>query len=287
MGIPSVISRSQYDALALNMRNALPKAAFIVFTGTPLIVSEEKTKEVFGDYVSIYNFKQSVDDGATVPLYYENRIPELQLTNKELNEDLQRVIDEAELDEGQENKLEREFSCEYHLITRDDQLEKIARDIVAHFMGRGQFGKAMVVSIDKATAVRMYDKVQKYWKTYLKDLQAKQVKCKESKQQEIKKKIKFMEETDMAVVVSQSQNEIEDFKKKDLDIAAHRKRMVKEDLDKKFKDADDPFRIVFVCTMWMTGFDVPSCSTIYLDKPMRNHTLMQTIARANRVFRDN
>jgi type I restriction enzyme R subunit len=95
-----------------------------------------------------------------------------------------------------------------------------------------------------------------------------------------------MEETDMAVVVSQSQNEIAEFKKKGLDIAAHRKRMMKEDLETKFKDPNDPFRIVFVCAMWMTGFDVPSCSTIYLDKPMRNHTLMQTIARANRVFRD-
>jgi type I restriction enzyme R subunit len=278
--------RSQYDVLALNMRNALPKAAFIAFTGTPLIVGEEKTKDVFGDYVSTYNFKQSVDDGATVALYYENRIPELQLTNKELNEDLQRLIDEAELDPDQENKLEREFAREYHLITRDDRLEKIARDIVAHFMGRGQFGKAMIISIDKATAVRMYDKVQKYWKMYLKDLQDKLVKCAEPEKNELEKKIKFMEETDMAVVVSQAQNEIEDFKKKGLDIAVHRKRIVKEDLDTKFKDPDDPFRIVFVCAMWMTGFDVPSCSTIYLDKPMRNHTLMQAIARANRVFRE-
>lgn len=222
----------------------------------------------------------------TVPLYYENRIPELQLTNKELNEDLQHLINEAELDPDQENKLEREFAREYHLITRDDRLEKIARDIVTHFMGRGQFGKAMVVSIDKATAVRMYDKVKKYWKTYMKDLQANLVKCKESGYKDLKEKIKFMEEIDMAVVVSPSQNEIEDFRKKGLDIAIHRRRMIKEDLDKKFKDPADPFRIVFVCAMWMTGFDVPSCSTIYLDKPMRNHTLMQAIARANRVFRD-
>jgi type I restriction enzyme R subunit len=278
--------RSQYDTLALNMRNALPKAAFIAFTGTPLIFGEEKTKEVFGDYVSIYNFKQSVDDGATVPLYYENRIPELQLTNKELNEDLQRLIEEAELDPDQETKLEREFAREYHLITRDDRLENISKDIVAHFMGRGQFGKAMVISIDKATAVQMFDKVQKYWKLYLNDLKAKLKKCSESEKKELEEKIKFMEETDMAVVVSQAQNEIEDFKKKGLDIAQHRKRIVKEDLDTKFKDPDDPFRIVFVCAMWMTGFDVPSCSTIYLDKPMRNHTLMQTIARANRVFGD-
>src|SRR5207244_8982209 len=92
--------------------------------------------------------------------------------------------------------------------------------------------------------------------------------------------------TDMAVVVSQSQNEVADMKAKGLDIARHRKRIVQEDLDTRFKDPNDPFRLVFVCAMWMTGFDVPSCSTIYLDKPMRNHTLMQTIARANRVFRE-
>jgi type I restriction enzyme R subunit len=268
------------------MRNALPNAAFIGFTGTPLMVGEEKTREVFGDYVSIYNFKQSVDDCATVPLYYENRIPELQLTNENLNEDMEHLLEEAELDEEQEKKLEREFAREYHLITRDDRLEKIAEDIVAHFMGRGHQGKAMVVSIDKATAVRMYDKVQKYWKKYLENLRAKLASCAESEREGLEAKIKYMEETDMAVVVSQSQNEIEEMKKKGLDITPHRKRMVAEDLDKKFKDPDDPFRIVFVCAMWMTGFDVPSCSTIYLDKPMRNHTLMQTIARANRVFRD-
>ncbi|MCD4778611.1 MAG: type I restriction endonuclease subunit R, partial [Desulfobacterales bacterium] len=278
--------RSQYDILATNMRNALPKAAFIAFTGTPLIVGEEKTKEVFGDYISIYDFKQSVEDGATVPLYYENRIPELQLTNKDLNKDLECLIEEAELDEEQEKKVAREFAQEYHLITRNDRLEKIAEDIVAHFMGRGTTGKAMVISIDKATAVKMYDKVQEYWQKYLNELESGPVPSYESERNEHLARIKFMKETDMAVVVSQEQNEIETFKEKGLDIAPHRRRIVNEDLDKKFKDPDDPLRIVFVCAMWMTGFDVPSCSTIYLDKPMRNHTLMQTIARANRVFGD-
>ena len=278
--------RSQYDILATNMRNALPNAAFIAFTGTPLIVGEEKTKEVFGDYISIYDFKQSVEDGATVPLYYENRIPELQLTNKDLNKDLECLIEEAELDEEQEKKVAREFAREYHLITRNDRLEKIAEDIVAHFMGRGTTGKAMVISIDKATAVKMYDKVQEYWQRYLNELESRPVPTYESERNEHLAKIKFMKETDMAVVVSQEQNEIETFREKGLDIAPHRRRIVNEDLDKKFKDPDDPFRIVFVCAMWMTGFDVPSCSTIYLDKPMRNHTLMQTIARANRVFGD-
>jgi type I restriction enzyme R subunit len=279
--------RSQYDILAKNMRDALPKAAFLAFTGTPLIVGEEKTREVFGDYVSIYDFKQSLDDRSTVPLYYENRIPELQLTNADFNEEMERLLEEAALDEEQEKKLEREFSRQYHLVTRDDRLEKIAKDIVAHFMGRGYLDKAMVVSIDKATAVRMYDKVQKHWQRYLENLRKQLSKTDyDVEREELEEKIGFMAETDMAVVISQSQNEIEEMKKKGLDILPHRRRMVKEDLDTKFKNADDKFRIVFVCAMWMTGFDVPCCSTIYLDKPMRNHTLMQTIARANRVFRD-
>jgi type I restriction enzyme R subunit len=162
--------RSQYDTLALNMRTALPKASFIAFTGTPLIVGEEKTRQVFGDYISIYDFRQSVEDGATVPLYYENRIPELQLTNERLNEDMADLLDAAALDEEQEKKLEREFAREYHLITRDDRLEAVAADIVDHFISRGFQGKAMVICIDKATAIRMYDKVQKYWQRKLKEL---------------------------------------------------------------------------------------------------------------------
>ena len=138
---------------------AAPRAAFIGFTGTPLIAGEERTKEVFGDYVSVYNFAQSIEDGATVPLYYENRIPELQLTNENLNEDMDRLLEEAELSAEQERKVEREFAREYHLVTRDERLETVAKDIVSHFMGRGYRGKAMVICIDKATAVRMYDKV--------------------------------------------------------------------------------------------------------------------------------
>jgi type I restriction enzyme, R subunit len=276
--------RSQYDTLALNMRNALPKAAFIGFTGTPLMAGEERTKEVFGDYVSIYNFRQSIEDGATVPLFYENRIPELQLANEHFKEDLENLIEQAELDDEQEKKLEREFAREYHLITRDDRLEKVAEDLVAHFMGREHDAKGMVVCIDKATAVRMFDKVQKYWKVYLADLKAQLPLADSLKLPTLEARISYMEETDMAVVVSQQQNEVEEFKKKGLDIEPHRLRMVKEDLETKFKDPNDPFRLVFVCAMWMTGFDAPAVSTIYLDKPMKNHTLMQTIARANRVF---
>jgi type I restriction enzyme R subunit len=280
--------RSQYDIFALNMRNALPNAGFIGFTGTPLIKGEEeRTREVFGDYVSVYDFAQSIEDGATVPLYYENRIPEVQLTNQELNRDLEALLEAAELDEAQEKKLEREFGREYHIITREDRQEAIAKDLVAHFTGRGYRGKAMMVCIDKATAVRMYDMVQAHWKAEIAQLQASleppsRITDGDAREAVIAR-INLMQTTDMAVVVSQGQNEIEDLKAKGLDIVPHRQRMLKESLDGKFKDEQSVLRLVFVCAMWITGFDVPTCSTIYLDKPMRAHTLMQTIARANRV----
>jgi type I restriction enzyme R subunit len=278
--------RSQYDIFAQNMRNALPNASFIGFTGTPLImVGEEKTKEVFGDYISIYNFKQAIDDVATVPLYYENRAAPLKLINPRLNEDIYRIIEDADLDEDQERKLERELSQDYYILTRDDRLEDVAKDIVKHFVNRGFLGKAMVVSIDKATAVRMYDKVKKHWSAYIEELQMEAKRASGARQRELEKKIQFMKETDMAVVISQSQNEVDEFHKKGLEIMPHRKRMVKEDLDKKFKNSKDPFRLVFVCSMWITGFDAPSCSTIYLDKPMRNHNLMQTIQKKPQEYR--
>ncbi|ANI14303.1 DEAD/DEAH box helicase [Pseudomonas citronellolis] len=276
--------RSQYDTLAMNMRTALPNAAFLGFTGTPLMAGEEKTKEVFGDYISVYDFGQSIADGATVPLYYENRIPEMQLINEDLNEDMERLLEDAELDEEQERKVEQVFAREYHLITREDRLEAIAKDLVNHFVGRGYQGKAMLVCIDKATAVRMYNKVQDHWKTYLAELKAQLAKAPKEQQEELQHKIQVMTSTDMAVVVSQGQNEVKELADKGLDIIPHRKRMNEENLGEKFKDSKDPLRLVFVCAMWITGFDVPSCSTIYLDKPMKNHTLMQTIARANRKY---
>jgi type I restriction enzyme, R subunit len=279
--------RTQYDVFALNMRNALSEASFIGFTGTPLIAGEEKTKEVFGDYVSVYNFKQAVDDKATVRLFYENRKPKMQLVNLSLNEDIQTILEDAELDEAQQRKFEREFSREYQAITREERLDDVAHDIVVHYMNRGYMGKAMVVAIDKATAVKMYDKVQKYWREYADHLQKEYEQATDIVKEEIGDQLIYMNQTDMAVIVSQSQNEVADLKEKGVDIIPHRKRMNTEDLDEKFKDADDKLRIVFVCGMWMTGFDVPSCSTIYLDKPMKNHTLMQTIARVNRVFGEN
>jgi type I restriction enzyme R subunit len=207
-------------------------------------------------------------------------------SNENLNEDMEDLLDEAMLDEAQEAKLEKQFAREYHLITRDDRLEEVAKDMVAHFMGRGFRGKGMMIAIDKTTAVKMYDKVQKYWKLYLDNLKAQLPQAETTQRELLEAKIRYMEETDMAVVVSQEQNEIEKFKEKGLDIKPHRERMVKEDLEELFKDSNSKLRLVFVCAMWLTGFDAPSISTLYLDKPMRNHTLMQTIARANRVFAD-
>jgi type I restriction enzyme R subunit len=282
--------RTQYDTLALNMRAALPNAIFLAFTGTPLIAGEERTREVFGDYVSIYDFQQSVEDGATVPLFYENRTPELKLNNPTLNEDIYALIEEAQLNEDAEQTLERELGRQYHIITRDDRLEKVAKDVVHNFLGRGFQGKAMVVSIDKATALKMHDKVRKHWEAERKRVEkelAELTKFTQSdpdKVRSLNERLEIIKSTDMALIVSPGQNEIEQMKKLGLDIVPHRERMNKEPLDEKFKDPDDPLRLAFLCAMWLTGFDAPSCSTVYLDKPMRNHTLMQTIARPNRVF---
>ncbi|MEB0003945.1 type I restriction endonuclease subunit R [Cryobacterium sp. RTC2.1] len=279
--------RSQYDTLALNMRNALPNARFVGFTGTPLMAGEELTREVFGNYVSVYDYHESIRDGATVPLYYENRTPELQLDNESFGEDFQSLVDDAALDEDQERALRQHFGREYHLITRDERLDLVADDVVEHFLGRGFFGKAMVVSIDKAAAVRMYDKVKKRFEERIAAVTA-QLRYPESlppaDREALESQLRLLTSTDMAVVVSQSQNEMADMRALGLDILSHRKRMLNEDLQSKFKDPADSFRLAFVCAMWSTGFDVPSCSTIYLDKPLKNHTLLQTITRANRVY---
>lgn len=278
--------RSQYDTLALNMRKALPNAAFMGFTGTPLMDGEELTREQFGDYVSIYNFSDAIEDGATVPLYYENRIPELQIVNDKFASELGDLLEDAEVDEEAEGQLARRFGREYTLLARPERLRKIARDLVHHFVGRGFSGKAMYVGLDKAAAVRMHDFVKEAWAEHLTELKAQHDALPVIERPWLASRIELMETTDMAVVVSQGQNELAQLDELGLDIRPHRARMNSEDLAEKFKDPDDPLRLVFVCAMWMTGFDAPSVSTIYLDRMMRNHSLMQTIARANRVFPD-
>ncbi len=278
--------RTQYDRMAANMRIALPKASFIGFTGTPLMVNgEEKTREVFGDYVSTYNFAQSVKDGATVPLYYENRVPKLENVNPDIQKNLEQVMNFYGLKIEEEEKLEQEFSTFYHLITREDRLNKVAEDIVSHFTTRGYNGKAMVVSIDKKTAVRMYTKVKEQMQKHLAKLNIALSKATdEHEKEEIRQTIEQYEGIDMAVVVSQGQNEIAEMEEFKINMRPLRARMQNENLETKFKDPESNLRMVFVCAMWITGFDVLNLSTLYLDKPLKNHTLMQTIARANRVY---
>jgi type I restriction enzyme R subunit len=281
--------RSQYDSLAMNMRYAMPNASFMAFTGTPLLTGEAKTQEVFGDYISIYNFSDAVDDCATLPLYYENRVPEVSLSNEEIGDGITEILDEADLTDEQEARLETEFSKAYHIITRDDRLETVAKDLVEHYINRapfsnGMLGKAMVVSIDKATTIKMYDKVQQAWKAKLSSLQSQAKYASGSRLNKLTFQIEHMTSIDMAVVVSGGQNDDERLTKKGLNYRPHRERFLKEKIDEKFKDPEDKLRIVFVCAMWLTGFDAPSVSTLYLDKPLKSHTLMQTIARANRVY---
>lgn len=276
--------RSQYGLYADNMMKLLPTAARIGFTGTPLLSYDNITERTFGGYISVYDFKRAVEDGATVPLYYENRGAKLDdLQNPEITDEILDAIEAADLDSAQQEKLEKEFEKSIHILTAEPRLRSIAKDFVRHYSDVWTSGKAMFVCLNKVTCVRMYDYVQEYWKEEIKQLK-KQIKAATQQEaQELERKLKWMEETDMAVVISQEQNEIQTFKAWGLDIEIHRRKMVKRDLDKEFKDSNNPLRIVFVCAMWLTGFDVKCLSCLYLDKPLKAHTLMQTIARANRV----
>ncbi|MBK8767913.1 MAG: type I restriction endonuclease subunit R [Burkholderiaceae bacterium] len=281
--------RTQYKSLAENMRKGLPKAQYLAFTGTPLLGRERKTNAWFGGYVSEYNFQQSMDDGATVPLFYEKRVPEVLIQNEGLSEEFYEILEDENLDEAQQAKLEKRFATEVEVIKRDDRLEKIARDIVYHFPRRGYLGKGLLVAVDKFTAVKMYDKVQAQWKAALKELVGRIGKStNDIEKARLKKIVAYMHSVEMAVVISEDADEVQKFAAQKLDIKPHRERMNRldahgHDIEYNFKDPEHPLQLVFVCAMWLTGFDAPTLSTLYLDKPMQGHTLMQTIARANRV----
>ena len=278
--------RTQNGIFADNLMHLLPTANRIGFTGTPLLSNDNITARTFGGYVSIYDFKRAVEDKATVPLYYENRGERLQdLQNPGINEEIAAALEQAgDMDASQFAKLEREFAKEVHLLTAKKRLRIVAKDFVRHYSDLWTSGKAMMVSYNKVTCVRMYEYVQEYWQKEIASLE-KQIATSTSQQevQELNRKLKWMQETEMAVVVSQEQNEVQTFQKWGLDILPHRTKMEKRELDKEFKDKDNKLRVVFVCAMWLTGFDVKTLSCLYIDKPMKAHTLMQTIARANRV----
>ncbi|MBV6513831.1 MAG: hypothetical protein FMNOHCHN_03387 [Ignavibacteriaceae bacterium] len=279
--------RTQGGQLALNLRNALPNASFIGFTGTPLFKDDELTKRIFGDYVSRYDFKRSVDDGATVPLYYENRGEFLGLKNPALNEQIRAVLDSEgeDLDSDQRSRIQNLIAREYPVLTAKKRLNAIAKDVVWHFCNRGYKGKGMFIALDKLTAVKMYDLIMKHWNSYIEEQEKELRKYPYGDQEGLEKKreLNWIKETEICVVVSPEQNEIQKFRNWELDIEPHREKMNTQDLETRFKDENDPFRLVIVCAMWITGFDVPSLSTLYIDKPLKSHTLMQAIARANRI----
>ena len=282
--------RTQYKDVAENMRTALPNANFIAFTGTPLLGAKRLTNQWFGDYVSEYNFAQSVEDGSTVPLFYSRRIPEVGLENDFLDDDVVDIIEEENLNEDETRLLENASSRILEVIKRDDRLDKVAQDIAYHFPRRGFLGKGMVVSVDKYTAVKMYDKVQHYWAIEKQNItkQRNSATTKEERDQ-LSHILTYMNNVEMAVIISEENDETTKFAKQGLKIAEHRAKMKEitpdgRDIEDRFKNPDDPLKLVFVCAMWLTGFDVKNLSTLYLDKPMKGHTLMQAIARANRVY---
>jgi len=286
--------RTQYGLLSLNMRNALPKASFIGFTGTPLFSHDEITRKVFGEYVSTYDFQRAVDDKATVPLYYDARGDKLGISTKDLNQRIADKLEEIEIEDiDVQQRLENELKRDYHIITAGKRLDQLARDFVQHYSTAWETGKAMVICIDKITCVRVYNLINKYRQERIETLE-KEIRSAADEQEEVyrRRQIAWMRETVMAVVISEEQGEVDKFRKWDLDIRPHRK-LIKDgfaledgkriDLDSAFKKDEHPFRIVIVCAMWLTGFDVPTLSNLYLDKPLKAHTLMQAIARANRV----
>jgi type I restriction enzyme, R subunit len=301
--------RTQSGRLARNMRVALPNAAFIGFTGTPLFKQDEITKRIFGDYVSRYDFKRSEEDGSTVKLVYENRGEKLGVARLDLNDRIAQKIEEAELDPDQTALLEKLLGKDYEVITADERLDKIAVDFAEHCTTRWESGKSMLVCIDKITCARMYQRITPLW-------QAKSVRVRtalEAKKAEaeaigddtatraalldeaakLSAQASWLDETVIEIIISEAQNEVADFKKWGFDIIPHRALMKqgfdtdngkRVDVETAFKTPAHPFRVVIVCAMWLTGFDVESLSTLYIDKPMKAHTLMQAIARANRVY---
>jgi type I restriction enzyme R subunit len=288
--------RTQAGRMARNMRVALPNAAFIGFTGTPLFKQDEITKRIFGGYVSRYDFKRSEEDGATVKLVYENRGEKLGVNCRDLNETVAEKIEEAELDTDQQSLLDKLLGKDYEVITADERLQKIAADFVDHCAARWESGKTLFVCIDKVTCARVYQLIVPRWKAKAADVRGKAaIAVAEGRDADVERLIaqaNWLDQTIIEIIISEAQNEVKDFNKWGFDIIPHRALMKqgfevdgkRADVETAFKDPKHPFRIAIVCAMWLTGFDVESLSTLYIDKPMKAHTLMQAIARANRVY---
>jgi len=237
--------RSQYAKLAASARKSLPNASFMGITATPISLENRDTRLVFGDYIDIYPMSRSVEDGATVPIYYEGRLVPLHLTNYFIDEEFDNLTQEVDFE--MKESLKRKFARLEQAVGTPDRLKKIGEDIVNHFNNRGLEGKAMVTTISRRVAVEMYKLISN-----IKDA------------------------PEVAVVISKP----EEFKE---EIKGETRA---EEIEKRFRKPEDPLRMVIVCDMWITGFDVPPLHTMYFDKPLKNHGLMQAIARVNRIFKD-
>ena len=237
--------RSQYAKLAGSARKSLPNASFMGITATPVSLENRDTRLVFGDYISIYPMSRSVEDGATVPIYYEGRLVPLHLTNYFIDEEFDDLTQEVDFE--MKESLKRKFARLEQAVGSPDRLKKIAEDIVNHFNNRGLEGKVMVTTISRRVAVEMYKLISK-----------------------------MPNAPEVAVVISKP----EDFK------AEIKGEARAEEIEKRFRNEEDSLKMVIVCDMWITGFDVPPLHTMYFDKPLKNHGLMQAIARVNRVFKD-
>jgi len=248
---------------ARHMRDALPNASFIGFTGTPIESEDKDTRAVFGDYVSIYDIQDAVDDGATVPIYYESRLAKLDINQdaiEELSDQVEEVVEDEE-DVGNREKTKGEWSRLEKLVGAGPRLKEVAEDLVNHFETRTSTieGKAMIVAMSREIAVHLYNEIvalRPEWHNGDPELGAIKV-------------VMTGSASDRALLQPHIHN-----------------KQTKKRFEKRFKDINDPLKLVIVRDMWLTGFDAPCCHTMYVDKPMKGHNLMQAIARVNRVFKD-
>jgi len=257
--------RSQYDFIdgfARHMRDALPNASFIGFTGTPIELTDANTRAVFGDYISIYDIEQAVQDGSTVPIYYESRLAMLELDEEQkpkIDDEFEEVTESEEFESKE--KLKAKWATLESLVGSEQRLKKVAEDLVKHYENRQDVltGKAMIVCMSRRICVELYKSIITLRPGWHND-------------EDDKGKIKIVMTGSASDPVEWQQH--------------IRSKSRREELGKRFKDADDHFQIAIVRDMWLTGFDVPCLHTMYIDKPMRGHGLMQAIARVNRVYRD-
>ena len=260
-GFEAVLKDKEYKyGYAKYLRDALPNATFIGFTGTPIANEDKDTRRVFGDYISIYDIEDAVKDGATVPIYYESRLAKLNLNNlEEIDKEIESLIENE--DKETQEKIKSKWANLEKLIGSKERLKAIAKDLVEHFENRLEVidGKGMIVSISREVAVDLYDEIVKLRPSWHSD---------EPQKGFIK------------VIMTGSASDSEKLQKHIYS------KKIKKEIEKRFKNVDDELKLVIVVDMWLTGFDVPSLHTMYIDKPMKGHNLMQAIARVNRVFKD-